>query len=108
MVIFNMIFLSLSFWSRWLFVAMCGLSPVAVHKLLIVMASLVAELRLKRAWASVVVVHGLSCSIACGSLVPGSGIEPMFPALAGEFFFFLIFIFIYLFGYVRLWHVGSS
>ena len=88
MVIFNMIFLSLSFWSRWLFVAMCGLSPVVVHKLLIVMASLVAELRLKRAWASVVVVHGLSCSIACGSLVPGSGIEPMFPALAGEFFFF--------------------
>ena len=63
--------------------------------LLVVMASLVAEFWLKDAWASVVVVRGLRCSTACGSLVPGSGIEPTFPALAGEFFF--LFIYFYLF-----------
>ena len=33
---------------------------------------------------SVVVAHGLSCSTACG-ILPGPGIEPMSPALAGEF-----------------------
>ena len=35
--------------------------------------------------ASVVVTQGLSCSAACGLLVPGPGIEPVFPALAGRF-----------------------
>ena len=35
---------------------------------------------------SITVVHsGLSCSAACGDL-PGSGIEPMSPTLAGRFF----------------------
>ena len=34
--------------------------------------------------ASAVVAHGLSCSEACGDL-PGSGIKPMCPALAGGF-----------------------
>ena len=33
----------------------------------------------------VAVVHGLSCSRACG-ILPESGIEPTSPALAGEFF----------------------
>ena len=28
--------------------------------------------------------HGLSCSVACGNL-PGPGMEPMSPALAGRF-----------------------
>ena len=32
-----------------------------------------------------VVVPGLSCSAACGILVPRSGIEPMSPALQGRF-----------------------
>ena len=36
------------------------------------------------AWASVVVAHGLSCSAACGN-VPGPGLEPVSPALAGRF-----------------------
>ena len=34
---------------------------------------------------SVVVVHGLSCPVACGILVPGSGIKPVSPALEGRF-----------------------
>ena len=34
---------------------------------------------------SVVVAHGLSCSVACGILVSGPGIEPMFLALPGGF-----------------------
>ena len=34
------------FWLRWVFVAACGLFLVAVHRLLIVVASLIAEHRL--------------------------------------------------------------
>ena len=34
---------------------------------------------------SLVVEHGLSCTVACRILVPGSGIEPMSPALQGRF-----------------------
>ena len=34
---------------------------------------------------SVVAVHGLSYSAACGILVPQPGIEPMSPALQGRF-----------------------
>ena len=53
-----------------------------VHGFLITVASLVAEHRLWGTWASVVVVHGLSCPKAGGILVSGSGIEPMSPELA--------------------------
>ena len=34
---------------------------------------------------SVVEAHRLSCPVACGILIPGPGIEPMSPALAGRF-----------------------
>ena len=34
---------------------------------------------------SLVVAHGLSCSTACGILVPQPGIEPVSPALQGRF-----------------------
>ena len=37
------------------------------------------------AWASLVVVCGLSCPTACGILVPRPGIEPTQPALEGRF-----------------------
>ena len=43
-----------------------GYSPVAVPGLLIVMASLVTEHALYHTWTSVVVIHGPSCSAACG------------------------------------------
>ena len=33
----------------------------------------------------VVVVHGLSCPVACGILVPRPGIEPLSPSLEGGF-----------------------
>ena len=43
-----------------------GYSLVAVHGLLIVVASLVVELRLQGGQASIVSVPVLSCSAACG------------------------------------------
>ena len=57
---------------------------LAVHSLLIALAFLVAEHELQSA-GSVVVALGLSCSLACGILVPQSEIEPKSPALAGRF-----------------------
>ena len=36
-------------------------------------------------WTLVAVAHGLSCTKACGSLVPHTGIEPAFLALQGRF-----------------------
>ena len=56
---------------------------MAVQELLIVVASLIVE-RTLQSTNSAVVVHGLSCYVASWNL-PGLGIEPMFPALAGRF-----------------------
>ena len=53
-------------WAFSLVEASGGYSPVAVQGLLIVVASLVAEHGLQ-ARGSVVVVHGLSCPVACGN-----------------------------------------
>ena len=46
------------------------------------------ELELLSRVYSVAMVHGLSCSIACGVFMdlPGSGLEPVSPARAGRFF----------------------
>ena len=61
----------------------CGHSPVSVHGLLIVMASLIVEQRLQGERASEAVAHGLMlCSMWD---LPGPGIEPVFSALAGRF-----------------------
>ena len=74
------------------FVAVCrlslveasrGYSLVAVPGLLIVVASLVAELGLQGAWASVAVVHGLSCPVACG-IFPDWELNPCPPALDSQ------------------------
>ena len=71
----------------WVSVAVCRLSLVAagggyslaaVHRLLTVVASLVAEHRLK--------AHRLSCSEACG-LIPDQGSNQHPPGLAGRFLF---------------------
>ena len=43
-----------------------GSSLVLVHRLLVVVTSLVEEHRLEGVWASVVVAHGLSCPEALG------------------------------------------
>ena len=40
--------------------------------------------RHSHAWASVVAAHGLGCPGACG-IFPDTGIEPVSPALAGQF-----------------------
>ena len=96
--------------SKW------GLLFVVELGLLIAVASLVAEhglqaCGLQQLWhagsvavahglqsaGSVVVAQGLSCSVACGIFpdqgsmwdLSGPGIEPVCPALAGGFFFFL-------------------
>ena len=45
----------------------------------------VCRLSGRSSWASLVVVHGLSCPTACGILVPRPGIEPTSPALEGGF-----------------------
>ena len=76
---------------------------VAVHGLLIVMAPLCCQAWAPGTWASVVVARGLSsCGSqalehgpsSCGTLalllcgmgdLPGPGLEPMSPALAGGF-----------------------
>ena len=66
-----------------------GLLFIVVHGLLIAVACCGA--RALGMWASVVVVHGLSsCGaralLLCGMWdLPGPGIEPVFPALAGGF-----------------------
>ena len=52
-----------------------GYSPVSVCRLLTAVASLVAELGLQSMQASVVVVHRLSCSAACG-IFPDQGSNP--------------------------------
>ena len=64
------------FWLHWIF--------VAVHGLLIAVASLVAERRLYGDWASVVGSSWASLPCSMWNL-PGPGIEPMSPALAGGF-----------------------
>ena len=56
-----------------------------MHRLLIAVASRVAEHRLWSMSASVVAVHGLSCLMASGVLVPGPGIEPVSSALEDGF-----------------------
>ena len=54
-----------------------GLLFVAVHRSLSVVASLVAEHRLQ-SMGSVVVTHGLSCSLACGIFLDqGSNARPL-------------------------------
>ena len=49
------------------FVVACGLHRYVMHE------------------GSVVVECGLSCSEACGMLVPCAGIEPVYPELKGRF-----------------------
>ena len=66
-------------------VASGGYSLVVVCRLLAAVASLVADHRLYSVQASQVAAHDLSCPVACGILVPGLGIEPVSPVLAGGF-----------------------
>ena len=92
------------FWLCWVFVAVRGLSLVAfsscheqgllfvaVRGLLTAVASLVAEHGLQSAQASVDVARGLSsCGVRAQLLrgmwdLPGPGLEPVSPALAGGF-----------------------
>ena len=61
-----------------------GYSLGALPGLLMAVASLVEELRALGEQASVVVARGLSCPMAMWDL-PGLGIEPVSPALAGRF-----------------------
>ena len=62
------------FWLCWVLIATCGLSLVVGYGLITVVASLVVEHRLKGTQASVAVVHGLDCPMACG-IVPDQGLN---------------------------------
>ena len=62
------IYLFVCLWLLWVFIASPGPSVVAVRGLLSscsALASFVAEHELRSMPASVVVAHGLSCSLAC-------------------------------------------
>ena len=67
-----------------LVVASGGYSLVAVHRLLIAVASLAAEHGLQSTQSSVVVAYGLSCLVTCGIFLD-QGLNPASPALAGGF-----------------------
>ena len=85
------------FWLCWVFVAACRLSLAVACRLLIVVAFLAVEHRLQGLRASVIVVDSVVAApglSSCGAWVqlllsmwnlPGPGIEPMSPALAGGF-----------------------
>ena len=60
-----------------------GSRALDLQKLLL-QNSVVATRRLSST-GSGIVAHKLSCPMTCGILLPGQGIEPMSPALAGEF-----------------------
>ena len=100
---FFLINLFIYLWLRWVYVAACGLSPVAVSRghssrctgfslhgpsrcgtqALGARASVVVARGLQRT-GSAVVVHGPSRSTAMWD-PPGPGLEPVSPALAGGF-----------------------
>ena len=108
LIFFNDFYLFIYMWlccmAFYLVVVSRGCSPVSVCRLLIAAASLVAECGLlgsglQKLWpmGSVVAAPGLQStgSIVCGAWVsllcgmwdlPGSGIEPMTPALPAGFF----------------------
>ena len=76
------------FWVRWVFTVVHKLFASA-HGLSLVPESwgfsAVVENRHQVTQASVVVVQRISCSAACGILVPWPGRGPVSPALAGGF-----------------------
>ena len=62
-----------------------GYSLVVVHGRLVLVGFLVIKPGLLGIWAPVVATHMPSCPVACGILVPGPEIKPIFPELAGRF-----------------------
>ena len=81
------------FWLYWFFIAVLGLCPVAGSggcSSYASWASHCGDVSCCGAWAlecvdSVVVGHGLRCSLVCGILVPGPRIEPVSPVMVGKF-----------------------
>ena len=91
-VLLFFIYLFIYFWLHWVFVAVCGLSVVRQAGATLgcgVRASHCGGFSCCGAQAlqctgSVVVAHGLSCSVACGIFLD-QGSNPVSPALAGGF-----------------------
>ena len=81
--IYKFIYLFIYFWLRWVFVSVRGLSPAVASRghssLRCAGLSLSRPLLLRstgsRRAGSVVVAHGLSCSVACG-IFPDQGSNP--------------------------------
>ena len=83
---FLWLFVLVLFLKKYLFVYLVasGLHCVVWVLSLRCMDSLVVA-HVHQSWGSVVRAHGLSCSAACGILVPRPGIKPTSPALQGRF-----------------------
>ena len=81
--------LLLYFWLHWVFIAACRLFSSCGERRLLsgysAPASHCSNFSSCGSRASVVAVHGFSCSAACRILVPRPGIKPVSPALAGGF-----------------------
>ena len=101
LLIVHLLCMCVNFWLCLLFIAMWGLSLVvmsggcslvAVHRLHTVMASPVVEHPLLGSWASVVVVHRLSCSQAC-AVFPSQASNscPLHWQVVSFLFFFFFF-----------------
>ena len=103
-ILFFFINLFIYFWLRWVFIAACGLFSscgeqelllVVVRGLLIAVASLIEEHRLQEHGLSSCGSQALECRLSsCGTQaqllhgmwdLPGPGLEPVSPALAGGF-----------------------
>ena len=86
---FHHLKLLLYFWLHWVFIAACRLSSSCGKRRLLSgcseWASRCSSFSSCGSRASVVAVHGFSCSAACRILVPRPGIKPMSPAWAGGF-----------------------
>ena len=72
--VFFKLFLFTIYWLCWVFSGACRLSLALWCAGFALLASLV-EHGLQRAWASVVVVHGLSCPVTCGIFLD-QGLNP--------------------------------
>ena len=84
----NFLKIDFIFWLRWVFTVVRRLFASA-HGLSLVPeswgCSVLVKNRHQGMQASVAVVQRISCSTACGILVPWPGMEPVSPALVGGF-----------------------
>ena len=79
-------FIYLFIWLHWVLVAVHGIFPCDAWTLCLWHTDSTVLKQTPECTGSVVAMCRLSCSVACGILVPWPGIEPASPALQGRFF----------------------